>query len=75
MIDDLAGRTLVAADTKQAKLAKGSNKPAAAEVGKQLAEKALAAGIKQVAFDRNGFRYHGRIKTLADAARKQGLQF
>jgi len=44
-------------------------------VGKLLAEKALAAGVKQVAFDRNGFCFHGRIKALADAARKAGLQF
>lgn len=52
-----------------------SNKQAAVEVGKLVAEKALAAGIKKVAFDRSGFKYHGRIKALADAARESGLDF
>ncbi len=51
------------------------NIEAATAVGKVIAEKALAAGIKEVAFDRSGFRYHGRIKALADSARKNGLQF
>ncbi len=77
VIDDLAGKTLAAASTIGAK-ATGSatgNKAAAAEVGKQIAEKAKAAGVSRVAFDRNGFRYHGRIKSLADAAREGGLKF
>ena len=51
------------------------NATAAAAVGKAIAEKAVAAGIKQVAFDRSGFKYHGRIKALADAARANGLEF
>jgi len=52
-----------------------SNKDAAAAVGKAVAERALAAGIKDVAFDRSGFKYHGRVKQLAEAAREGGLQF
>ena len=51
------------------------NTAAAAEVGKTIAERTKAAGVEQVAFDRSGFRYHGRIKALADAARENGLQF
>ena len=54
---------------------KGGNAAAAALVGKRIAEKALAAGIQSVAFDRAGFRYHGRVKTLAEAAREAGLKF
>ncbi|MGZ5157419.1 MAG: 50S ribosomal protein L18, partial [Caldimonas sp.] len=54
---------------------KGGNVSAAAAVGKRIAEKAKAAGIERVAFDRSGFRYHGRVKALADAAREAGLQF
>jgi large subunit ribosomal protein L18 len=80
IIDDLAGRTLVAASTLeeslQSELAKGkSNKAAAQVVGAALAAKAQQAGIKKVVFDRNGYPYHGRVKELADAARKAGLQF
>lgn len=73
IIDDVAGRTLAAAST--AKLDKSANKDAAAQVGRTLAERARSAGITAVAFDRNGFRYHGRVKALADAAREGGLQF
>jgi large subunit ribosomal protein L18 len=54
---------------------KGSSKDAAAVVGKRIAEKALAAGVTEVAFDRSGFSYHGRVKALADAAREGGLKF
>ncbi|SNT05294.1 large subunit ribosomal protein L18 [Noviherbaspirillum humi] len=54
---------------------KGGNTAAAALVGKRVAEKALKAGIEQVAFDRSGFRYHGRVKAVADAAREAGLKF
>jgi len=75
VIDDLSGRTLVSASTVQAKLEAGGNVEAAKQVGTQLAEKAKAAGIETVAFDRNGFRYHGRVKALADAAREGGLKF
>ena len=53
----------------------GGNKSAATAVGKTIAGKAIAAGIKQVAFDRNGYQYHGRVKALADAAREAGLKF
>ena len=56
-------------------LANGGNKAAAVVVGKRIAEKAKAAGITQVAFDRSGNRYHGRVKALAEAAREHGLQF
>lgn len=76
IIDDTTGRTLVAASTVEVELGKDSgNKIGAAKVGKMLADKAKAAGIKAVAMDRNGFKYHGRIKSLADAAREGGLQF
>jgi len=54
---------------------KGGNKSAAEQIGKRIAEKAKAAGIEKVAFDRAGFAYHGRVKALADAAREAGLQF
>lgn len=56
-------------------LANGGNVAAAAIIGKRVAEKAKAAGIETVAFDRSGFRYHGRVKALADAAREAGLKF
>lgn len=75
VIDDMAGTTLAAASTVASKLEKGSDSKAAAEVGKAIAEKAKAAGVNTVAFDRNGFRYHGRVKALADAAREGGLKF
>ena len=66
-------RKELAGDSKVA--GKGANVSAAAAVGKRIAEKAKAAGIEKVAFDRSGFRYHGRVKALADAAREAGLQF
>jgi large subunit ribosomal protein L18 len=73
------GKVLAAASTVQKTLSEGlkgtKNKDAAAAVGKAVAEKARAAGIESVAFDRSGFRYHGRIKALADAAREAGLKF
>lgn len=59
----------------RSELAYGGNKTAAARVGKLIAERCLAAGIKQVAFDRSGFKYHGRVKALADAAREGGIEF
>lgn len=74
VIDDLSGRTLASASSHQAKAA-GGNVAAATEVGKQLAENAKAAGVTQVMLDRNGYRYHGRVKALADAAREGGLSF
>lgn len=79
VIDDLAGKTLVAAGSTVAdirgELANGGNIEAAKRVGKAIAEKAKAAGISKVAFDRGGRKYHGRVKALADAAREGGLQF
>ena len=72
-------KVLAAASTVQKELKAGlkstSNKEAAAAVGKAIAEKAAEAGIKEVAFDRSGYRYHGRVKELADAAREVGLSF
>ncbi len=73
VIDDVAGKTLASANSRS--LDKGYNAVAAAEVGKALAEKAKAAGVEAVCFDRNGFRFHGRVKALADAAREGGLKF
>ncbi|MCC5828679.1 MAG: 50S ribosomal protein L18 [Phycisphaeraceae bacterium] len=75
VIDDLDGRTLVASSSVQAKLPKGGNIEAAEKVGAEIARKATEAGIRKVAFDRGGFRYHGRVKALAEAARKGGLEF
>ncbi len=75
VIDDVQGKTLAAASSVHAKLPTGGNIQAAEEVGKQVAERAQAAGIKQVVFDRGGYLYHGRIKALADAARAAGLDF
>jgi large subunit ribosomal protein L18 len=66
-------RKELAGDSKVA--GKGASVSAAAAVGKRIAEKAKAAGVEKVAFDRSGFRYHGRVKALADAAREAGLQF
>jgi large subunit ribosomal protein L18 len=78
-IFDVNSKVLAAASTLQkdlrAELKGTGNVTAAAAVGKAIAEKAKAAGIKQVAFDRSGFKYHGRIKALADAARENGLEF
>jgi large subunit ribosomal protein L18 len=59
----------------RASLANGGNSTAAKEIGKLIAERALKAGVTEVAFDRSGFRYHGRVKALAEAAREAGLKF
>src|SRR5438445_5326437 len=75
MIDDLSGVTLAAAGSLTKGARPGSNIKAASEVGKQLAESAKAAGINKAAFDRGHYRYHGRIKALADAVRAGGIQF
>jgi large subunit ribosomal protein L18 len=76
VIDDLAGRTLAAASTKDdGTQGKTGNATAAAAVGQRLAEKAKAAGVEQVVFDRGGFKFHGRVKAFAEAARKSGLKF
>ncbi len=77
IIDDVAGNTLCAASTldKDAKLEITNNIEAAQYVGKAIAEKAMAKGIKTVVFDRGGFLYHGKVQALADAAREAGLEF
>ncbi len=79
VIDDRQGRTLAAASSLdkglRAKLRNGANVEAAGAVGALIAERATAAGIKKVVFDRGGLRYHGRVKALAEAAREGGLNF
>lgn len=79
IVDDLGGRTLVSSSTMEKPLrgrfADGGNKAAAEAVGQAVAAKAIEAGIKTVVFDRNGYAYHGRVKQLAEAARKGGLEF
>ncbi|MBO6756239.1 MAG: 50S ribosomal protein L18 [Roseibium sp.] len=79
IIDDVKGHTIVSASTidKDVKgaLKTGADAAAAAAVGKLVAERAVAAGVKQVVFDRGGYMYHGRVKALADAAREGGLEF
>jgi large subunit ribosomal protein L18 len=78
VIDDRAGRTLAAASSVEKDLRQSggtANKVAAAAVGHLVAERAKAAGISQVVFDRGGFLYHGRVAAVADAAREAGLEF
>ncbi len=82
VISDDGSKVLASASTAQKDLrqelggsGKGGNTAAAARVGKLIAERAKAAGVEKVAFDRSGFAYHGRVKALADAAREAGLQF
>jgi large subunit ribosomal protein L18 len=79
IIDDSKGVTLVAASTlekdQRSALKTGATVEAASVVGKLVAERALAAGVKEVVFDRGAYIYHGRVKALADAAREGGLQF
>ena len=77
VIDDTTGRTLAAASSleKELKAANQKKTDEAKVVGRLIAERARSAGIEQVVFDRAGFRYHGRIKSLADAAREAGLDF
>jgi len=79
IIDDTRGHTLVAASTRdpsvRQQLGDKDKSAQAAVVGEVLAERALAAGIKNVVFDRGGYLYHGRVKSLAEAARKGGLEF
>lgn len=76
VIDDAAGRTIVAASTNEADLRGGptGNVAAAASVGRLVAARALRAGLARVVLDRGGFRYHGRVAALADAARESGLE-
>lgn len=73
LIDDLAGATLVSASSRG--IAEGTKSEVAAKVGEAVAKKALEAGITEVVFDRNGYLFHGRVKSLADAARTAGLKF
>ena len=82
VIDDLHGKTLVAASTTEpalkasfAKEVRGGNQKGAEAIGKVIAERSIEKGIKRVVFDRGGFLYHGRIRAVADAARKAGLEF
>jgi len=79
VIDRATNKVVAAASTVEAemrkKLKKTGDVSAAAEIGKRIAEKAKKAGVEEVAFDRSGYRYHGRIKALADAARENGLKF
>lgn len=75
IIDDTAGKTLVAVTSTGSKAAKGTMSEKAAWAGTEIAAKAKAAKINQVVFDRSGRKYHGRIKALADAAREKGLEF
>jgi large subunit ribosomal protein L18 len=78
IIDDLEGRTLVAANSRDsvgAETPRGGNKDAAAAVGRAIAERALEAGVKEVVLDRREYKYHGRVAALAEAAREAGLVF
>ena len=76
VIDDVAGVTLVSATTLEKTFENyGGNKAAAREIGKLVAERALAKGIENVVFDRGGYLYHGRVQELADGAREGGLKF
>ena len=77
IIDDAAGRTVASASSidKDVKGNGGATIPSAQEVGRRVAERARAAGVTQVVFDRGGFLFHGRVKALADAAREGGLEF
>ena len=74
LIDDKDGKTLASASSRSLK-ATGNKVEISAQVGKAIAEKAIAAGIEKIVFDRNGFVYHGRVKSLADGAREGGLKF
>ena len=77
VIDDVAGKTVASASTleKDVRDTSGANISAATDVGRRVAEKAKAAGVTQVVFDRGGFLFHGRVKALAEAAREAGLEF
>ena len=75
VIDDVSGKTVAAASSREKSVAAGSNQEAAAEVGKLVAKRANEQGIKAVVFDRGPYLYHGRVKALAEAAREGGLAF
>ncbi len=76
LIDDISGKTLASASSREKGVeANGTKTEVSAAVGKAIAAKAIAAGIENIVFDRNGFVYHGRVKALADGAREGGLKF
>lgn len=78
LIDDLEGKTIVSASTLEAEMrgqSEGNGTAVAEQVGKLVAQRAIEKGVKSVVFDRGGFRFHGKVKALADAARQQGLEF
>jgi large subunit ribosomal protein L18 len=79
VVDDVSGRTLAAASTLTPELrgpcAGAKKSEAAALVGKEIARRAVEAGVQRIAFDRGGYKYHGRVRALADAAREGGLEF
>jgi large subunit ribosomal protein L18 len=75
VIDDTESRTLVAACSAEKGMKNGGNVAGAREIGKLIAERAKAKGVTQVVFDRGGYKYHGRVKALAEAAREAGLKF
>lgn len=76
LIDDVSGKTLASASSREKGVdANGTKSEVSAAVGKAIAAKAIAAGIENIVFDRNGFVYHGRVKALADGAREGGLKF
>jgi large subunit ribosomal protein L18 len=75
LIDDVSGVTMVAASSREKGINKGTNVEIASAIGKLIAEKAIAAGIDTVIFDRGGYLYHGRIQSLAEGARSAGLKF
>ena len=75
VIDDVNGVTLVSASSRENEVVKGTNVETANAVGKLVAERALKAGISTISFDRGGYLYHGRVKSLAEGAREAGLKF
>lgn len=75
VIDDVNGVTIAAASSRDKEITKGTNIETAAAVGKLVAERALKAGIDTISFDRGGYLYHGRVKSLAEGAREAGLKF
>jgi len=75
LVDDVAGVTITSVSSRNKEIKANSKEEAATAVGKAIAEKAIKAGVETVAFDRNGYLYHGRVKVLADAAREAGLKF
>ena len=75
LVDDVNGVTIAAVSSRDKDIKASTKQEAAAAVGKAIAEKGVSAGVETVAFDRNGYLYHGRVKSLADAAREAGLKF